>query len=147
MESHVYSLHSNMTVAIRDGESAMSFCSRAGQIFGRTARDFCLDMGLPFQAVVDGDQGALQKIAARCRVDLQCLTKASIVKVGERRYHFCGQDFVRDSLARSTMRVCPHCLVEDLNVGDVPEDVRPYGRTLWQVGPIRTCPRHNVALV
>jgi len=147
MESHVNSLHSKMTVALRDGESAMSFCSRGGQIFGRTAREFCLDLGLQFQAVVDGEQEALQKIAARCRVDVQSLTKASIVKVGERRYRFCEQDIVRDSLARSTMRICPHCLVEDLNAGDGPEDVRPYGRTLWQVGPIRTCPRHNAALV
>ncbi|WP_148287792.1 TniQ family protein [Rhodopseudomonas sp. B29] len=140
-------IHSKMAATLRDGESPMSFSSRAGQLLGRTARDFCLDMGFSFQAVVDGNQGALGRIAACCRVDLSRLSDAAIVKVGDRRYRIRQQEVVRDSLARSSMRVCPVCLHEDLEFLDGPRDVRPYGRTLWQIGSIRTCPRHNAALV
>lgn len=147
MAHHVNSIHSKMAAALRDGESPMSFSSRAGQLLGRTARDFCLDMGFSFQAVVDGDQRALGSIAACCRVDLRRLTDAAIVKVGDRRYRIRQQELVRDCLARSSMRVCPVCLNEDLESFDGPRDVRPYGRTLWQIGSIRTCPRHNAALV
>lgn len=125
----------------------MSFCSRAGQLFGRNAREFCLDMGLPFQAVVHGNNDALQTISRLCRVSSQELLNASIVKVGERRYQLRDQELVRDSLARSTMRVCPRCISDDLECADGPRVIRPYGRTLWLIGSIRTCPRHSAALV
>lgn len=140
-------LHSRMIVDMGDGESPMSFCSRMAQVFSRTARDFCLDMGFKFQAIVDGDPKALQAVATRCRADLDRLTMASIVKVADRRYRLHDQDLVRDTLSRATMRACPHCLTEDMDMGKGADALRPYGRTKWLVAPIRTCLRHKTALV
>ncbi|WP_048710268.1 TniQ family protein [Microvirga massiliensis] len=137
----------SMTVSLGEGESPMSFCSRNALLLGRTARDFSLDMGFTFQGIVDGNPSALEELAFRCRADVGRLAAASVTRIGDRRYSIGGQSLVRDTLSRKSLRVCPHCLLEDIGNGDGLEAVRPYGRTLWLVAPIRTCPKHDVGLV
>lgn len=140
-------LHPSMVIGLRDGESPMSFCSRMAKLFNRTARDFCRDMGLSFQDIVDGNRQALRHLALRCRADFDQLTMLSITKVAPRRYRFGDQDLVLDTLSRATMRVCAHCLLADMEKRKEVEQLRPYGRTAWLIAPLRTCPLHNTALI
>ncbi|MEH2469263.1 hypothetical protein V1284_000707 [Nitrobacteraceae bacterium AZCC 2299] len=140
-------LHSSMIVDMGDGESPMSLWSRTAKLFNRTAREFSLDMGLTFQSVVDGDPATLASLAARCRADHDRLVAASIVKVADRRHRLREQELLRDSLTRASLRVCPQCVVDDTHKRSGPKALRPYGRTLWLLSSVRTCPQHQSALV
>lgn len=140
-------LHPSLTVSLRKDEWAASFCSRAALLVGRSARDFCRDMGFSFQDIVDGRDPALELLALRTRTDIKRLVRASVRKVAEHRFSLRGQTLVRDALSRKTLRVCPHCIRTDLEQRSEPLAVRPHGRTAWLVGPIRTCPEHGVGLV
>jgi len=140
-------LHPSLTVRLRPGITPQSHCSRSALLLGRTVRAFCLDRGLSFQGIVDGDPTALEALAHVTRVDADALEAGSITRVGERRFRFRGQELVQDSLSRKTVRLCPHCIAADLADNDGPMEVRPYGRTAWLIGPIRTCPEHGSGLV
>ncbi|WP_457093361.1 TniQ family protein [Microvirga sp. P5_D2] len=140
-------LHPSLTVDLRKDEWAASFCSRTALLVGRSARDFCRDMGFAFQDIVDGRDPALDALALRTRTDTKRLGAGSVRKVGEHRFSLRGQALVRDALSRKTLRVCPHCIRTDLDECSEPMAVRPYGRTVWLVGPIRTCAKHRVGLV
>lgn len=136
-----------MTVAQGLGETPMSFCSRNAMLVGRTARDFCKDAGFEFQGVVDGDDIALQRLAHRCRADEATLKANSTVNQGRLRYSVRGQVLTREVLSRKKVRICPHCVSNDIEVGHGPLSCRPYGRLQWIVEPLRTCPLHGVGLV
>jgi hypothetical protein len=136
-----------MTVAQGVGETPMSFCSRNAMLVGRTARDFCKDAGFEFQGVVDGDDIALQRLARRCRADEVTLKANATVNKGRLRYSVRGQALTREVLSRKKVRICPHCVSSDIEVGHGPLSCRPYGRLQWIVEPLRTCPLHGVGLV
>ncbi|MBN9598730.1 MAG: TniQ family protein [Afipia sp.] len=141
------SLHPNMVVDLGDGESPMSFCSRSALLLGRTARDFSRDIRLRFQDIVDGDVPTLEALALCCRADADELKAFSLVKLAQQRHSLRGQLLTRDTVGRKTLRVCPHCLLEDIDTRQGLVSVRPYGRTTWLITPIRTCAKHEIALV
>lgn len=136
-----------MTVAHDRDETPASLCSRNALLVGRSARDFCRDAGFTFQAVVDGKSAALETLAHRGRADFGRLASTATVKISERRYTIGDQILTRDTLSRKTLRVCPHCLMQDIETGRGPDKTRPFGRFHWLVDPIRTCREHGVGLV
>ncbi len=136
-----------MTVAQGVGETPMSLCSRNAMLVGRTARDFCKDAGFEFQDVVDGDGIALQRLAHRCRADEAALKANATVHQGRLRYSVRGQTLTKEVLSRKKVRVCPHCISSDIEVGHGPLSCRAYGRLQWIVEPLRTCRVHGVGLV
>lgn len=140
-------LHPSMTVYLRDGEHQTSYCSRSALHVGRSGRDFCRDIGQSFQDVVDGNIATLEALAFRTRANVDLLVAGAVVRIGERRFSIGGQTLVRDTLSRNSLRVCPHCLLNDIEKGVEPMAVRPFGRTIWLVEPIRTCPVHDLGLV
>lgn len=140
-------LHPSLTLPLRKQETPESFCSRSALLLGLSARAFSLDMGRPLQKIVDGEPEALEALARRTHSDSRQLAAGSVTKIGERRYTFEGQAFVRESLSRKTLRVCPRCLICDMDTQDGPSGTRPFGRTLWLIGSVRTCPEHGIGLV
>jgi hypothetical protein len=140
-------LHPSLTVRLRPDETPQSLCSRNALLLRRTAREFCLDRGLSFQPIVDGNGPALEALAHCTRADVGLLAAGAIVKAGGHRFTVRGQALMRDTLSRKALRVCPHCIQADLEQGTEPLDVRPYGRTIWLIEPIRTCAIHGVGLV
>lgn len=140
-------LHPRLTVPFMEGETVQSFVSRSAAILGRSARLFCRDVGLTFQRLLDGDTGSLRRLASLTRVDLATLETAAFVAEGDRRYSFRGQSFDRESLSRKVLRICPHCISEDLAREGLPPRSRAFGRAIWCIGAIRTCATHRVALV
>lgn len=140
-------LPKQMTVAQADDETPASFCSRNALLVGRSARNFCRDAGFTFQNIVDGEPSPIDALAHRCRGDRNLLSSNATVKVGERRYMIGNQVLTRDTLSRIAVRVCPRCVVADIEAGRGPIRTRPYGRLHWQVEPIRTCREHGVSLI
>ncbi|QRM31344.1 TniQ family protein [Microvirga sp. VF16] len=140
-------LHPSMVVQLGRGETPQSYCSRTALLLGRSARNFCRDMSLSFQGIVDGDVQALEALAHRTRADAGSLAAGAVLRVGERRYSIRNQALVRDSLSRKALRVCPHCLLKDLDERSDPLAVRPFGRAVWLIDSIRTCPQHDVGLI
>lgn len=140
-------MHPRFVINPGDGESATSFCSRTARHLNRTAYEFCGDLGIPFQKLIDGDPTSVRSLAERCRADAECLQRQTIVKNSELSYTLYSQILRKDILQRNSLRVCAQCLAEDVLMGSHAIDVRPYGRSQWLIEPIRTCAIHNKALV
>ncbi len=128
------------------GELPSSFASRIGHLLGRSARDFCLDVGLKFQAIVDGNPDALNALAVLGRSDPDDLASFACQRTGARSLVIHGHSFHSSSLSRSRIRVCCACIAEDMNNPSTPEYVRPFQRAAWLVRDIQTCPLHEQPL-
>ncbi|MGU3493953.1 TniQ family protein [Xanthobacteraceae bacterium A53D] len=136
----------SLTTDFMPGETPASFCSRVAAIVGRSARRFCRDFGLAFMDIVDGRPEALSALASLTGASEGALVSNAIVRYEERQFTYHGHHLVRDAMSRAVLRVCPHCLRKDMAEGRGPLNARPYGRVMWLIESIRTCPEHNVAL-
>ncbi len=135
------------TVTLREFESPASFVSRLAHRNGiKTARYFCVDMGLNFQQIVDGHIPCLRDLSELSGTDLPRLIDQSIVRV-DKTYSFRDERMLRSTLNRSRIFVCPVCIANDLRDDHDIETVRAYGRTHWMFEPIRTCEVHDRSLV
>jgi len=129
-------------------ETPASFVSRLAANHGLSAREFCLDWDVPFQAVVDGKPQAIGKIARLGDVDADVLLAHALIREDDRRFRYHGEILVRSSLSRAHVRVCPCCLLDDIQAHpDLMPEVAVHGRTSWLIGAIKTCTKHHVALV
>lgn len=137
-----------LLVPLGEGESPVSFCSRLARRNGcESVRDFCLDMGLRFQDVVDGNADALASLADLGGVDGARLSRHALRKLDHERYLLGDQLIARPMLRRSLVRVCPACLADDLARWPRPGLAAAYQRTEWLLSPLCTCPAHGVSLV
>lgn len=128
-------------------ESVPSWISRlAVYNHAGSAEEFCLDMGMTFQACVDGRPEALAKLSALTGTPLPALKRASITPE-EPDYLLRGERLLRTMLRRWKVRVCPVCLWQDMQASVTAGQPKPYGRTLWQLSVFRSCPQHGCALV
>ena len=130
------------------GESPASFTSRLAAANRLSAREFCLDWEIRFQAIVDGDPTAIAIVARLGGADVDALTTYAFRRTGKWSYEHRGQCLTRDALRRGRVLVCPACLSEDIR--SRPKLAPPlavYGRSLWQIEAIKTCPDHGTALV
>jgi hypothetical protein len=135
------------TVPLGVGETPPSFTSRLAAMRRLSGRDFCLDFGTTFQAVVDGDPTAIAVVAAKGGVDPNLLSQHAFLRTGKRRYTFRGEVLVRSSLRRAAVAVCPDCLASDIAAAPhLRPAVAAFGRALCQIDAIRTCPVHSVPL-
>ncbi|WP_416355913.1 TniQ family protein [Aureimonas phyllosphaerae] len=139
-------IHPDLVPSCHQDETPASFCSRTALAVGRSARDLCLDLGLRFQGLVDGDPVELDSLARLTHLPQGRFNGLPIVGHGH-RFELAGQLLTRETLSRKALRVCPDCLAADVESGGGRADVRPYGRTLWLIDPIRTCFRHVRELV
>ncbi|GAB2206299.1 TniQ family protein [Roseibium sp. ROS1] len=128
-------------------ETLTSFVSRVAAMASRRARDFCLDMGLNFQSLCDGDPNEVGEFAELVGFENGRLPCAILERTGDRSFKMNAEPLPRASLRRSTVRVCPHCIKADLECSADHERVRPYGRWSWMIASVRTCPKHNTPLI
>lgn len=136
-----------ITVPFHDGETPTSVASRLARANGADkAWRFCLDMGLSFQHVANGDAAALDRLAELGGFDRTKLGTWALRRSHDALY-LRGQTLRPSALLRTYAVVCPHCLAADMADGRVAPSVRPYGRALWQITGIRTCFEHDVGLV
>ncbi|MEJ0052122.1 MAG: TniQ family protein [Methylovirgula sp.] len=137
----------NPTLPLMPGESPASFASRLANIHGiGSAREFCLDMGFQFQGVVDGAEEALTALSELSGASLDSLRINAIRRAGG-VFSIGTQRLNKASLRRERLHVCPLCLKDDIETSAVPAAFAVYGRTIWLLNHIRTCPLHHFPLV
>src|SRR5258708_3326017 len=137
-----------LTVPFHPDETPMSYVSRLAARNGIKARRFCLDFGLRFQDVVDGDPETLKAVADLGGIDPQPLLANAFRKSRELCWTHRGQVLHRVALRRERIAICPACALADI---DASPKLRPqaavYGRIAWLIEAVRTCPVHRIPLV
>lgn len=129
------------------GETPPSYVSALAPFHGAaTAREFCLDMGLSFQGIVDGEEAELHTLADLAGVPFAELA-AGAFRRGEGVFTLAGQRLAPTALVRSGLRVCPACVLADRAAPVRPGLGAVYGRARWQLEPLRRCPCHGTAVV
>lgn len=130
------------------GEAPTSFASRLAQLHltsNAGARFFCADMGINFGRVVDGQPDALTALADLVGADPDKLAADAFRRMPE-GHLFRGERLSKSSLLRTSLRFCPACLLDDCSGASKPETMT-YGRTIWSIAAIRTCPVHGLEIV
>ena len=135
-------IHPLLALPLEAGETPASYVSRLAWQLRVAARAFCLDLGVNFQQVVDGEPEALARLAEALRTDIGQLSGQALIRK-ESGYRIGSESLPRTHLVRSHLRLCPACATEDLARGFAV----PYLRTIWQVRAIRTCCMHEASLV
>jgi len=107
---------------------------------------FCDDLGLSLPRIAEGCRPAIEKLAYVASVDAAQLYSEAFIQKGK-RFSFKGQALIAHSLTRDRVRLCPRCCLEDIGRATYRVEARPYRRSSWLIGPIRTCPAHELALV
>ena len=132
------------------GETPQSFTSRLAAANRLSAREFCLDFGLHFQSVVDGDAAAIATIADLGGVCGADLAAHAFVRIDnqKRDYLHRGQRLVRSALCRGRVRVCPRCLLDDIAArSSLDPALAVFGRSSWLIEAVKTCFEHALGLV
>lgn len=137
----------SLTVDIGDRETPTSFASRLAARNFVSARVFCADMGLRFQAIVDGRPDEIQRLADLAGADGETLIAHSFVRQANRDSIYRGQTIAKLISRRGRVYTCPACLADDIRLSDLPASCAPYGRSEWNVAPVLTCARHDMALI
>lgn len=133
-------------VPLLPGEAVTGFCSRLAAIHKTTSvRTFLRYLGRGFTPIVFGQAAALDDLADLTGIPPAEIARSSLVRAEGHITH-------RGELLPTTMSrgmrtfVCPRCLAEDgEHARRIPIETS-YGRTIWQLTPIRACPRHHVLL-
>jgi hypothetical protein len=135
------------TLPIQQGESVTSFMSRLSWLNRiPSARDFCRLLGLRFAEIVDGCAAVLGRLEEIAGLPRDRLGQDAIMR-RDRIISLRGQQLTKPILRRERVLVCPCCIIDDCARSSGPRELAAFGRTVWHVGPIRTCPTHGVFLV
>jgi hypothetical protein len=132
------------SVPHRADETPASLVSRLAYLHrAESVRVFSLDMGMPFQSIVDGDPNSMASLADLIGVPVEPLHDAAIVRK-DGAFAFRGHALPKSMLRRARTYVCARCVVEDLDGSTEPSNVS--ARFQWNLDPIRACHRHGVVL-
>jgi hypothetical protein len=136
-----------ISVPLGAAEAPSSFASRLAAANRLSAREFCCDFSLKFQSVVDGNAGAIAKIADLGGVDPAALAAYAFVRGEKHAYEHRGQNLVRSALRRGRVHVCPACLLNDIrHQPELVSDIACHNRAAWLIDVIKTCPTHCIGL-
>jgi hypothetical protein len=136
-----------LTPPLHADETPTSFVSRLAARNGTSMRTFCRDYEIAFQGVVDGNAETLNYVAALARADPETLRDAAFVKKGTRRRTYRGIDLHDSVLRRERIALCAVCALADIeSYPSLRPNAAVYGRAIWLLNPLRTCPTHKVPL-
>lgn len=137
-------LYPSLSLGVR--ETPHSFVSRLARLHGIAhARRFCLDIGLTFQKVIDGERETLLYLAEIANVDINDLVSNTIER-NDSEFCFKGQRLSPKALRREIFRICSECIQGDIRMCSDRPELAGYGRVDWLFASFRTCPIHNLSL-
>ncbi|WP_162241472.1 TniQ family protein [Methylobacterium sp. Leaf86] len=137
-----------LTLVLNLGESVTSFVSRLRAHNGLLSlMHFCADTGINFRGIVDGHPEEVGRLADIAGVSKKALQSWAFRRTGEASYSLRGHVLQGAALRRNTFHVCPTCLREDIEASRLDPELAAFGRTIWQVGFIRTCSRHGKGFI
>ncbi|WP_171233038.1 TniQ family protein [Ruegeria sp. HKCCA4812] len=127
-----------------EGESLNGYVSRSAQLFGRTPRDFCTDLGMRWPYLCSGHDDQMERLAWLIGESPEKLSAHTAGKVGEGRFKL-GQTVVTlGTMRRTAVRLCPQCVVTALT------EIGPHGvfqLLEWAVTSLHTCGRYKCYLM
>lgn len=135
-----------LTVFAEVGETPTSLASRVAARNFVSARDLARDFGISFQKIVDGDELEIRRLADLSSAQIQDLLPNAIRKIGT-MYELRGQSITKPAIRRAKVHICPLCIQADIARSVLSPELAAYGRPEWAVTAIRTCAKHEVALV
>jgi hypothetical protein len=139
MEARLYP-----TLPLAEHETPTSFVSRLARLHrSGSARMFCTDLGFTFQSVIDGEPSKLAYLARISGATERTLV-VSATQREDKGWRLHGQLLLKSSMQRTSVRVCPACIGEDLKSASLNS---VYGRVSWQIVSIRTCATHGMAIL
>lgn len=106
--------------------------------------DLCLDWGFRWQDFVRGDDFLFEKVATIGGVSADNLKRWSVRSREDKTFRVSGHVGTRSTFTRTRVRICPHCIKEDIERGGIDAS---YQRFQWHFTALRTCPLHNHALI
>lgn len=124
-------------------ESAQSYACRFARRVQLPLRFLCTDLGIARNDIIRGKPEAIERIAELGGADPSVLRASTISHVQERDYLLNGEQLTRDSLRRTRLRGCVHCMKAQMADGPI---WAVSIQTVWCLGSIYTCPIHSVAL-
>ncbi|TCU17906.1 TniQ family protein [Rhizobium sullae] len=130
-----------------DTETPLSLASRLARAMGYSSVADLLG-GTTVQAVARGDHDAVRILSSWSGVPAEKLQRFAVPATEE-----AGEWRLGDAVFRKEMRVagrfrfCPHCLVEDLELGSGRPQARPHERASWLTRAVTACTRHRELLV
>jgi hypothetical protein len=134
------------TLTHAPGESPQSLVSRLARLHQiESASQFCRDMGLTFQQVIDGNPETLAAIAMLSGNDVGRLQYEALQRRDD-EFSFRGERLLRHSLRRARLHVCPSCMLDDIRSSGGARSNAVVGRTTWLLEPITTCREHGLEL-
>ena len=134
-----------LTLPYHEYEPPYSYVSRLAVRNGWSfAESFVADMGTTWQEIWRGDDAAIRKMARIASQDPAAMLKYNLSRTPYGRFAL-GQERLRwTQLDRSTMRVCPSCLMEDRESHG---KLRPHCRVHWVLSHYRVCSVHRIPLI
>jgi len=136
-----------LSVGLGHRESVTSYTARLAARNGLTAAEFCVDFGVTFSSVIDGEPEALSVIADLGGVPASDLAAWSPIYVGNRRYSFRGHIFPSKTIRRPELRGCTHCLRQDAAGSGLPAEQSMAMQGHWLIPHVGICLLHEHPLV
>ncbi|MBK1636495.1 TniQ family protein [Rhodovulum adriaticum] len=130
-----------------EDETPLSWAARLAAFHtGGRLVPFLNDLGIDLMALRGGADDAITRLCEIVGQDPEPVRRNSITRLGNRRFGLRGEEFYADITVGKATRFCPACLAED-EASDLPPHAARRLRLAWMLAPVRTCPRHGLALV
>lgn len=137
----------HMTVATGKGEAPWSVSSRLSLKIGVTHDELAGWIGTTAQKIANGQAEAIERLGTANRCDIAALHAGAVVRSTASFCHIAGETFQMEQFARLRLRICPMCVMDDIDHGTDHEHLRPLYRVRWHLSVVRTCSLHGIALV
>jgi hypothetical protein len=135
----------NPVLELRPDESLPSFVSRLASLHRLpNAVTFCNELGFRFQGIAYGSVGDVGRLSLLTGVPEATLSDAALIK-RDQDWTLNGERLTQPALRRPPVAFCPACLRDD-RTANGPDLHHVYGRRLWFIAGIRTCPIHDLSL-
>lgn len=133
------------SLALQADESLTSFVSRLACLHRvPTAVAFCNELGFRFQGIAYGTLGDVACLSAVTGIPEATLLNVALIK-RDQDWTLSGERLTQPALRRPPVSFCPACLRDD-RTANGPSLHHVYGRRLWFIDGIRTCPVHDRSL-
>ena len=135
---------------LRPREPAMGYAARLAAYNGVTLSRLLGHMRIDVRGLGRGEASALSALAGLRDLDqprrdaLRAYTPSHAPN--DKVLSVAGNRLLPGSILITSMRVCPHCVAEDLAGFEGPLHSRPWSRLEWMLDHVRTCARHGTVL-
>lgn len=130
-----------ISVDLRPCETLTSVASHLAMANGVISiQEFCNDFKLNWSKLRNGNRDELINFSLLSGIPVPKLEQACLVRLGVHSYSLSGYNFGAKHLCISNTKICPTCLIEDLEIG------APLGRLDWELTAYRTCHKHQIPM-